>query len=84
MLLINCEVCLILTWSRECAVNRMERRVIAARQRVTSPTTVTFQITDTKCFVPVVTLSNKNDKKLLKQLRAGFKGTIKWNKYRSE
>ena len=84
MLLINCEVCLILTWSRECAVNRMERRVIAARQRVTSPTNVTFQITDTKCFVPVVTLSNKNDKKLLKQLRAGFKGTIKWNKYRSE
>ena len=84
MLLINCEVCLILTWSRECAVNRMERRVIAARQRVTSPTNVTFQITDTKCFVPVVTLSNKNDKKLLKQLRTGFKGTIKWNKYRSE
>ena len=84
MLLINCEVCLILTWSRECAVNRMERRVIAARQRVTSPTNVTFQITDTKFYVPVVTLSNKNDKKLLKQLRAGFKGTIKWNKYRSE
>ena len=84
MLLINCEVYLILTWSRECAVNRMERTVIAARQRVTSPTNETFQITDTKFYVPVVTLSNKNDKKLLKQLRAGFKGTIKWNKYRSE
>ena len=83
-LLINCEVSLILAWSRECVVNRMERRVIAARQRVTSPTNATFQITDTKFYVPVVTLSNKNDKKLLKQLRAGFKGTIKWNKYRSE
>ena len=84
MLLINCEVSLILAWSRECVVNRMERRVIAARQRVTSPTNATFQITDTKSYVPVVTLSNKNDKKFLKQLRTGFKGTIKWNKYRSE
>ena len=33
---------------------------------------------------PVVTLSTENDKKLLEQLRTGFKKTIKWNKYRSE
>ena len=35
-------------------------------------------------YVPVVTLSTENDKKLLEQLRAGFKKTIKWNKYKSE
>ena len=35
-------------------------------------------------YVPVVTLSTENDKKLLEQLRTGFKRTIKWNKYRSE
>ena len=35
-------------------------------------------------YVPVVTLSAENDNKLLEQLKAGFKRTIKWNKYRSE
>ena len=45
---------------------------------------MTFQITDTKLYVPVVTLSTKNDKKLLEKLRTGFKRTIKWDKYRSE
>ena len=35
-------------------------------------------------YGPVVTLSTKNDKILLEQLRTGFKRTIKWNKYRSE
>ena len=35
-------------------------------------------------YVPVVTLSFENDKKPLEQLRAEFKRTIKWNKYRSE
>ena len=35
-------------------------------------------------FVPVVTLSTQDDNKLLEQLKAGFKRTIKWNKYRSE
>ena len=34
--------------------------------------------------VPVVSLSTENDKRLLEQLRTGFKRTIKCNKYRSE
>ena len=35
-------------------------------------------------FVSVVTLSTENDKKLLEQLKSGFKRTVKWNKYRSQ
>ena len=35
-------------------------------------------------YVPVVTLSAENDNIFLDQLKAGFKKTIKWNKYRSE
>ena len=35
-------------------------------------------------YVPVVTLSAENDNKFLEQLKAGFKRTIKWNKYRSK
>ena len=55
-----------------------------ARPAVNAPTTATFQITDKKLCVPVVALSTENNKRLLEQLRAGFKRTIKWNKYRSE
>ena len=77
MPLINCEVSLILTWSRKCGITSMEKRVIATRQRNTSSTDATFQITDTKLYVPVVTLSTENDKRLLEQLRTGFKRTIK-------
>ena len=84
MSLINCEVYLILYWSRECVITSTERRLIANTRRDTSPRNATFQITDTKLYVPVVTLSTKNDKRLLEQLRTGFKRTIKWNKYRSE
>ena len=34
--------------------------------------------------VLVVNLSTEDDNKLLQQLKAGFKRTIKWNMYRSE
>ena len=82
--LINCEVSLILTWSREFAITSMERRVITNTRRDTSPTNAIFKITDIKLYGPVVTLSTKNDKILLEQLRTWFKRTIKWNKYGSE
>ena len=75
--LINCEVPLILTWSRECGLTSMERKVVTNTRRDTSLTNATFQITDTKLYVPVVTLSTENDKRLLEQLRTGFKRTIK-------
>ena len=51
---------------------------------IAAPTRLEFQITDTKLYVPVVTLSKENDKKLLKQLISGFKRTVKWNTYRSQ
>ena len=38
----------------------------------------TFIITDTKLHFSVVTLSNQDDVKLLKQLESGFKRTINW------
>ena len=36
----------------------------------------TFEITDTKLYVPVVTLSTKENAKLLQQLKSGFKRVI--------
>ena len=43
-----------------------------------------FKITDTKLYVPVVTLSTQDNAKLREQLKSGFKRTINWNKYQSK
>ena len=71
MPLINCEVNLILTWSKDCVISS-----------ATGETK--FKITETKLYVPVVTLSTQDNAKLLQQLKSGFKRTINWNKYESE
>ena len=63
MPLINCEVNLILTWSSTCVITNSTG---AGR----------FAITDTKLYVPVVTLSTQNNAKLLQQLKSGFQRTI--------
>ena len=45
---------------------------------------VSFMITDTKLYVPIVTLSTKDNTNLTKQLNEGFKRTIYWNQYVSK
>ena len=42
-----------------------------------------FQTTDTKLYVPVVTLSTQDNTKLLEQLKPGFEINIDCNKYQS-
>ena len=85
MPLINCEVSLTLTWSESCvlaskATGDASPGVIA----VNNPTNATFNLTDKRLYVPVLTLIAKNDSNLLEQLKTGFKRTITWNKYSSE
>ena len=41
----------------------------------------TFETTDTKLYVPVVTLSTQDNSKLLQQLQSSFKRIINWNKH---
>ena len=74
MPLINFEINLILTWSSTCII----ASVIAANQAAT------FTITDTKLYVPVVTLSTQENTKFFQQLKSGFKRVINWNKYLSK
>ena len=81
--LINCKVQLILTWSKNCVLADMTVNA-TANPAIVAPSGATFKITDTKLYVPVVTLSKENDIKPLEQLKTGFKKTIKWNKYRSK
>ena len=74
MALTNCEVNLILTWSANCVIvsTNVENQ------------NATFAITDTKLYVPMVTLSTQDNTKLLQQLKPGFKRVINWNKYLSK
>ena len=44
----------------------------------------TFAITDTKLYVPVVTLSTQGNTKFFQQLKSGFKRVINWDKYLSK
>ena len=43
-----------------------------------------FSVTDCKLYVPAVSLSFKNENKLLEQLKEWFKITVSWNKYRCQ
>ena len=74
MPLIDCEVNLILTWSENCVIVSTD----VANQNST------FAITDTKLYVPVISLSQEDNAKLLQQLKSGFKRVINWNKYLSK
>ena len=74
MTLINCEINLILTWSSTCVLVSTVNQNQAA----------TFAITDTKLYVPVVTLSTQENTKFLQQLKSSFKRVINWNKYLSK
>ena len=40
--------------------------------------------TDTKIYTPIVTLSIKDNAKLLQQSKSDFKRTINWNEYHSK
>ena len=72
--LINCEVELILTWSKNCVLAYMTVNA-DADPAIVAPSGGTFKINNTKLYVP---------EKLLEQLKSGFKRSIKWNKYRSQ
>ena len=70
MPLINCKIHLELNWSRDCV-----KSTIADK---------TFQIKSTKLYVPVVTLSTKDNENLTNQLNEGFKRSVYWNGYKSK
>ena len=68
--LINCKVELSLDWYAKCMLN------------IGNGTAATFAVTDTKFYVPVVTLKTADNAKLSKLLNEGFKRSVYWNKYK--
>ena len=85
--LISCEVSLELKWNKNCVITSLERRQVDAGPPVVrdnAPTGANLAINVCKLYVPVVTLSKDDEKKLLTNLKSGFKREIIWNKYRSQ
>ena len=79
MPLINCKVKLSLKWIENCVLTTAEA---GANADSTVADNATFEITDEKLYVPVVTLSAKDNEKLVRQLSKGFKRPVYWNRYK--
>ena len=71
---INCEINLILIYSPNCFI-------MASPIDIQVPK---FVITDTKLYVPPITLSTQDSAKLLDQLDSSLKRTVNWNKSKSK
>ena len=65
VLLINCKINLELNWSKTCVMSNVAGAT-------------SFKITNTKSYAPIVTLSSKDNVKLVKLLE-GFKRPVYWN-----
>ena len=70
MPLINCKIHLELNWTKDCVMSTIAD--------------TTFKITNTKLYFPTVTLSSKNNVKLVKLLEEGFKRPVYWNEYQTK
>ena len=70
MPLINCKIHRELKWTRDSVMSTIADR--------------TFEIINTKLYVPIVTLSSKDNVKLVKLLEEGFKRSVYWNEYQIE
>ena len=75
MPLINCKIHLEVNWNNNCVMYGADTYAGAdnANNRKT---------TSTKLYVPVVTLSTKDNVNLRKQLNEGFKRSVYWNEYK--
>ena len=65
MLLINSKLHLELNWSKDCVMSTIAD--------------TTFKIKNINLYVPIVTLSSKDNVKLVKLLEEGFKKPVYWN-----
>ena len=69
MPLINCKIHLELNWTKDCGMSN-------------PAVETTFQVTSTKLYVPIVTLSTKDNVNLKKQLNEEFIRPVYWNEYK--
>ena len=92
--LINCEIELDLSWSKEFIISEILITPAQPGNPNANPpitdvaaiqtTRPTFEINNAKLYVWVVTLSINDNIRILESIKQGLKRTISWNKYRSE
>ena len=70
MPLINCKIHLELNWAKNCVMPDNDDDT-------------KFKITNTKLYVPIATLSTKDNVGLIKQLTGGFQKPVYWNDYKT-
>ena len=75
MPLINCKVELKLIWTKHCVLSAAGNN---------DDNNIVFTIKDTKLYVPVVTLSARDNQKLSKLLSKGFERSVYWNEYKTK
>ena len=78
--LVNRRAELKLRWTRYCILSASgNKNNINEDANVNN---IIFTIKDTKIYVPVVTLSARDNQKLSKRLSKGFEGSVFWNEYK--
>ena len=70
MPLIKYKIHLELNWSKDCVMSTVAN--------------TKFKIANTKLYVPIVTLSSKDNVNLVKLLEEGFKRPVYWNEYQTK
>ena len=69
--MINCKIHLELNWTKTCVTSSVAGET-------------TFKITNTKLYVPIATLSIKDNLNLAKQLNEGFERPVYRNEYKTK
>ena len=70
MPLINCKIHLELNFTKDCVMSTIAD--------------TTFKIKNTKLYVLIITLSTKDNAKLVKLLEEGFKRPVYWNEHKTK
>ena len=81
MPLINFKVELKIKWTKYCVLHAAGTDNVNGNINGNS---IVFTINDTKSYVPVVTLSARDNKKLSKLLSKGFERSVYWNEYKTK
>ena len=76
--MINCKIHLELNWNNNSVMYGADANAGGDNREAT------FQIASTKLYVPIVTLSTKDNVNLTKQLNEGFKRSVYSNEYKSK
>ena len=79
MTLIHCKVELKLRWMKHCVLSVLDNENYNAN---VDSNNIIFTIKDTKLYIPVVTLSVKDNQKLSKLLSKGFEKSVYWDEYK--